>query len=174
MERALARRQQRPTPFWGNVAAAALTISEVDEEWGRRAPGGGREVGEEKKVVDAGLPAFAGAGPAGMTGMVRGDAAEGPAMMAAAIAATDVPPEVEKEEVKDAGPAAFAGTGSAGMTGSRIAATDPVPDATAAGGEPPRRSRAGVTVEYGEGYSVEIWPAVQPAAADGTDKGRAP
>jgi hypothetical protein len=107
MERALARRQQKPTPFWGNVTASALTISEVDAEWGRGAPGGG-EVGEEK------------------------------------------------EEGMDAGPPASAGAGPAGMTGARTGATD----------EPPRRSRAGVTVEYGDGYSQEVWPAVRRSGSD--------
>jgi hypothetical protein len=37
MERALTRRQQKPTPSWGNVAADALDVAALDAEWGEPA-----------------------------------------------------------------------------------------------------------------------------------------
>jgi hypothetical protein len=76
-----------------------------------------------------------------------------------------------KEAGVDAGPPASAGAGSAGMTG-RGRGGEPDAEAAVATEAPPPRSREGVTVEYGDGYSVEIWPAVKPSAADGSDKGR--
>jgi hypothetical protein len=160
LERALGRRQQLPTPFWGNVAPNALDVAVLDAGWCREAavrtpPGdcpGGEAVGDG---TDGGAAAE-GAGAAPDGGAVA-DGVDGAAGLAVGPV-DDGAGEVVAIERGDAGAGADAGL--PGVT------DDDARDAAA--------RRAGVTVERGDGWSLEIWPARRGLDAAGADAPREP
>jgi hypothetical protein len=190
LERALERRQFRVMPFRDVRPVDGADLAVLDRAWGRRAEGAVGCAGAP--VVDGGSDGGTGGqgddkGTAGT--MVRGRtaAATPPAVTTEGGRAEMVVVDgvwcdratgepaavwrgpnaaagggVAKEDV-DAGTPAFAGAGRAGMTEmGREAGT----------GSEQRRSREGVTVEQGDGFTLEIWPAVTGADAGLAKAGR--
>jgi len=150
MERALERRQARVLPFRDTKAVEGFDLDTLEGVWRRGMPG--------LDAAGSGGAAAAGAGDAAMC-TVPPPAAPEPD---AGIAATSAP-----AEVGDVAAAGHAGGGSGAAEGGGSSDAHD------------RRGRTGVTLEQGDGWSLERWPAGAGAsvgaglAAQGvmTDKG---
>jgi hypothetical protein len=151
MERALERRQARVMPFRDTKALDGFDLDALEVVWRRGMPGLG--------AAGSGSPVAVGAG----------DVATGAAPPPAA-------PEPEVGHV--AAVSALAGAGGAAAAGDAERGSDAAAGAGTSDGHD-RRSRAGVTLEQGDGWSREVWPAragghasLDRAAPDAlTDKG---
>ena len=133
MERALERRQFRVMPFRDTKAVDGFDLDALEGVWRRGMPGLGA----------------AGSGSAEAVG--AGDAVAGTAPAPAAPAA----PEPEAELVAAPAPAGAGDVAAAGHAGGGPRAAG---DAGTSDGHE-RRGRAGVTLEQGDGWSLEVWPA---------------
>ena len=130
MERALERRQARVLPFRDTKAVEGFDLDTLEGVWRRGMPG--------LDAAGSGGAAAAGAGDAAMC-TVPPPAAPEPD---AGIAATSAP-----AEVGDVAAAGHAGGGSGAAEGGGSSDAHD------------RRGRTGVTLEQGDGWSLERWPA---------------
>ena len=135
MERALERRQARVLPFRDTKAVDGFDLDALEGVWRR------------------GMRGLGAAGSDGPAAAGAGDAARGTVPALAA-------PEPEAGVAVPAAPAAAEDAAAAGHAAAGHA--DSGPGAAAGGGSPDghgRRGRAGVTLEQGDGWSLERWPA---------------
>ncbi len=150
LERALERRQARVMPFRDTKAVDGFDLDALEGVWRR------------------GMMGLAAAASGGPEADCPGDAATGTVPPPAA-------PEPEAGRVAAAAPAGVGDVAAAGHAGGGPGAAGG--DGTSDGHD--RRGRAGVTLEQGDGWSLERWPAgaggrvsLDRAAQDAlTDKG---
>jgi len=130
MERALERRQARVMPFRDTKAVDGFDLDALEGVWRRGMPG----------LVAAG--------------------SDGPVAAAArgAMAVTAPAPAAPESETGLVAASAPAGAGDAAAAGDAESGPDAAGDAGTSDGHD-RRGRVGVTLEQGDGWSVERWPA---------------
>jgi hypothetical protein len=178
-ERQLDRRQHKPAPFFGTLLADPVDVGALDAVWRRgvqgmvveamaslppdACPGGEAAGGDGGALVPRGADDDPRVAPSD-----RCAAATEPPLVADS-AATDTEPMDRETAGRPADltvvavPGGTHGAASVAPEDERAASTG---EAGVAGAAP---RRAGVVVEQGDGWSLEVWPATRGAAAgDGT------